>query len=159
MADFTALEWVKHPTDQTLAQNLRRNVRQKRTERGRGGHRFSMNYLKTLWGASDGIHAVLNHVDDPVWQMWYEHPEQGWMLISWHATRREAQAAAESRHPEIMDPEPTVRPGLNLVAGHPSRPGKYPIRVLCSSEHTATELEGIFDRLGFHTRRELVAAE
>lgn len=154
--DFDALDWSKQPTDGPVSQAIRRDVRKHRRERGRGGHRFSLNYLKTVWSASDGSHVVLNHVDDLIWQMWYRHPEQGWVLMDWLSTRREAQAAAETHQPELSDSRPDMPPGIYVLAAWPGRPST--MRVHCSSERTADDITEVFARLGCDTQRELVDA-
>lgn len=157
MSDFQVIEWVKCDNDGDLARELRKNIRQHRREKGRAGHRFAFTFLKTLWVADDDHHAVLNHVDDTVWQMWYRHPVEGWVLISWHATRREAQAAAESSHPQLVVPKVRIHPGINVLAGWPGR--ELNMRVACSSEYTADVIGEIFAKLGCGTRRELVSAK
>lgn len=157
MPDFAALEWSKQSLTGDVAKALRKDVRTYRRERGRGGHRFSYNYLKTLWAADDGLHAVCNHIDDSAWQMWYRHPTDGWIMIDWHLTRREAQAAAESKHPELVERKPKIFPGINVLAGWPDRDPT--MRVHCSSEATATVVSEAFDKIGCITRRELVPAE
>ena len=154
MADFESLSWVKQPVDGDFARAIRKDVRLYRRERGRGGHRFSMNFIKTLWVADDSMHAVLNHIDDLVWQMFYRHPTQGWLLIHWYDTRREAQAAAESDHPELVSRRPTVHPGINVLANFPHRDNR--MRVHCSSDYTATVVEETFVKIGCITAREVV---
>lgn len=167
MSDFDdALIWAKQPTDADVAQALRKNVRKYRTERGRHGHRFSMKYLKTVWSAADDLHVVLNHVDDPTWQMWYQHPDKGWTMISWHGTRREAQAAAEGQHVDRVEPIVAHKAGINLLAGWADEPYRrrrtevdFTMRIHCQTERTVSELEEIFSRLGCLTKREMVSAE
>lgn len=154
MADFESLSWVKAPTDGEVARAIRKNVRMHRREKGRGGHRFAQSFLKTLWVADDGRHAVLNHIDDLTWQMFYRHPESGWGLIHWYATRREAQASAESAHPDLVFQAPTIYSGINILAHFPDR--KNRMRVHCSSDYTATVIEETFMKLGCITRREVV---
>lgn len=156
MPDFQALEWRKAATTDLVAQAIRKDVRSYRRERGRAGHRFSLNHVKSLWAANDGAHAVLNHLDDEAWQMWYRHPETGWAMVSWHLTRREAQAAAENgksapRNSELKEPDP----GLYVLAG--SNPDRMTIRTHCRSEIAATDIEAVYAKLGFATARETVA--
>lgn len=157
MSDFIALNWSKQPLTGDVSRALRKDVRTYRRERGRGDHRFSYTCLKTLWAADDGLHVVCNHIDDPAWQMWYRHPASGWIMIDWHLTRREAQAAAESKHPELVERKPKVFPGINVLAGWPDRDPT--MRVHCSSEATAAAVADAFVKIGCITGRELVATE
>lgn len=154
MLDFLALSWRKQPIDGALAQSIRRDVRKHRRERGRAGHRFSQPYLKTLWGSIDNDHAVLNHVDDLAWQMWFRDPRIGWWMVSWHLTRREAQAAAENVRPAPLLEERAPDPGLYVLAG--SSEDRLTIRTQCSSEYSAEQLEETYAGLGFITRRETI---
>jgi hypothetical protein len=155
MSDFTSLEWQKQPTTSYIAHAIRKDTRKYRRERGRGGHRFSLNYVKSLWAASDGVHAVLNHIDDPAWQIWFCDPETGWALCSWHLTRREAQAVAENSLGIPLRPGTKgLGPGLYVLAG--SDPGRPSIRTFCSSETSANDIEAVYVKLGFTTAREIV---
>jgi len=152
MPDFHCLEWHKQPIDSPVALAIRRDVREHRRERGRGGHRFSLNHVKSLWSANDGRHVVLNHVDDPAWQMWHRD-NAGWSMVSWHQTRREAQAAAEN---DSAPPEAKITSGIYVLAG--SDPERMTIRTHCTSAATADDIEAVYVKLGFTTARETVGA-
>jgi hypothetical protein len=153
--DFEVLPWKKQDADGEVSKHIRRHVRLYRRERGRGGHRFRYATLKSLWSA-DAIHVVLNHKDDPSWQYWYNDPRQGWNLISWHLTRREAQVAAEMPHPDLT-PEPKfLTEGLYVLAGWSDE--NYTMKVACSSEGTADQIIAVFTGIGCVATKSLLAA-
>jgi hypothetical protein len=159
VSDFEVLPWKKQPVDGEVAKSIRKDVRTFRKERGRGGHRFRFATLKSLWSA-DAIHVVLNHSDDSAWQYWYNDARQGWSLISWHMTRREAQVAAEMPHPDLT-PEPKfLAEGVYVLAGWPRENGEadYTMKVACSTDKTADEILAVFTHLGFVATKSLLAA-
>jgi hypothetical protein len=148
--DFKTYSWIKaKDNDADIVQAIRRDIRINRRERGRAGHRFRHVTLKNVWYV-DLIHAVVNHTDDPVWQYWYNHPRQGWILVNWYMTRREAQAAAELPYvePEATEDKSEGLKGLHVVADWPGRDNGYPIKVYCSSPRIAAELKDVFESIG-----------
>lgn len=154
--DFDPFGWQKQKPDQEIARAIRRDIHLHRRERGRGGHRYRFATLKSLWTV-DIIHAVLNHKDDPVWQRYYNHPSQGWLLVDWYMTRREAQAAAELPLPEdILRPTPALAPeiGWHVYAGWQS--SKWTMDVPCSSWETACEIDAVFAEIGCYATKTLV---
>jgi hypothetical protein len=147
--DFYSHTWIKaKDNDADIVQAIRRDIRINRRERGRAGHRFRHSTLKNVWYV-DLIHAVVNHTDDPVWQHYYNHPRDGWVLVNWHMTRREAQAAAEQPYveQEVAD-RPDGPKGLYVIADWPGHDNGYPIKVHCSSPQIAGELKGVFESIG-----------
>lgn len=158
MPEFDSLGWSREKLDGSLARSIRSSIRLRRRERGRGGHRYRFNTLKNLW-AVDVIHAVVNHTDDPEWQYYYNHPSEGWLLISWHLTRREAQAAAELPLPPELVPTVASRAtveGWHVLAGW--KKDKFTMDVPCTSEEIAGEIEETFQVIGCHTSKSLVTA-
>jgi hypothetical protein len=157
MADFDLITWRKLPLDGDLARSIRKDVRTHRRERGRGGHRFSFSHLKSLYGSDSGLHAVCNHTDDSVWQFWYRHPEDGWVLVNWHDALREAKAAAELPMPDTGPKPRPLAPGIHLLAGWDhGEETEYTIRLCCSSEDTATAMTEVYQKLGCLVKREVV---
>lgn len=156
MADFDVVTWGKLPLDGDIARSLRKDIRTNRRERGRGGHRFSFNHLKSIYGSDNGLHVICNHTDDPVWQLWYRHPQDGWILVDWRDALREAKAAAELPMPDA-DPAKPLASGLYLLAGWDrGEETEYSIRILCSSETTAVAMTEVYQKLGCLVKRELV---
>ena len=151
------LDWKKAPVDGDEARALRRDIRMRRRERGRGGHRFRFDDLKALWVAStpDGDAAVLTHHGDSIWQLWRHDDTRGWLLTSWHFTRREAQVAALKpvEHPE--PPRRDLAPGIHVVASWPKQ--KPSIRVICTTPYTAQALEDVMTSLGCDVLTETVS--
>lgn len=147
------LPWKKQPLDGEVARSIRHDIRMHRRERGRAGHRFRYDDLQVLWAASNK-YAVLRHLSDPVWQFFYNHPTEGWKLISWHFTRREAQVAACQPIPEPKVKAQPVKEGIHVLAGWPKK--KKTMRVPCSSPETAGAVEAAFLHLGCEVKRELV---
>lgn len=129
----------------------------RRRERGRGAHRFRYVTLKSIWSADD-IHVVLNHTDDVSWQYWYLDGKDGWNLIGWYMTRREAQAAAEMPRPVV--PPKFLKEGLYVLAGWPQEdaPVDYTMKVACQSEGTANEIMAVFTHLGCVAMKSILAA-
>jgi hypothetical protein len=159
--DFELPHWTNQPLDGDVALSIRHDVRQYRRERGRGGHRFRHSHLKSLWSVED-IHAVLNHNDDPAWQYWYHDARQGWLLVDWFSTRREAQAFVD------MNPVPTIvihgtnvdDTPIHVLAGWPDPeypellPKDYTMRVPCRSDYTASVVIEVFEKVGCLTRQD-----
>jgi len=146
---FKAFQWTHHPIDGDLARAMRRGIRARRREKGREGHRFHFDTLKNLW-AADETHAVVNHSDDPSWQHWYNDPRNGWRLIGWHYTRREAQAAAERPVPEFkVKPPREAAPGIQVRAAWPHQ--EYTMVVSCSTDGTADTISDVFTKIGCTT--------
>lgn len=143
---FHSLQWTKTRTnDDDVIRLIRRDVRKFRREKGRAGHRFNHAKLKNCWHVEE-THAVINHTDDPLWQYWYNHPQDGWTLVHWYSTRREAQAAAELPHPEAQAAVDRTVDGLYVKAGWSM--DDYTMRVTCASRRIAEEIQGVFRKLG-----------
>lgn len=152
--DFQSFQWRKaKDTEDPVALDIRHDVRRYRREKGRGGHRFRYATLKNLWYV-DQIHAVLNHSDDPVWQYWYHHPLNGWILISWHGTRREAQATAELPHP--VEVARSIAPGTYIFAAWPGQEVTMKVRV--RSDWVGEQIIRVFGDLGCETKIEVIDA-
>jgi hypothetical protein len=146
MARYKPPEWEKVELDGPTAMAMRHDTRKFRREKGRAGRRFQFVRLKSLWTA-DGIHAVCNHLNEAEWLYFHRTALQGWLLMSWHGTRREAQAAAELPLPDLTPkPKPTT-PGLHVKAGWTHKRG-VTMDVACHSEYTAGVVADIFDKLG-----------
>lgn len=153
------MRWEKQKNDSSLARAIRADIRAHRRERGRGGHRFRFSHLKGLWSVGE-IHAVLNHKDDPAWQYYYNHPKQGWILVDWRMTRREAQALAElPQEYQALYAEQAVEkssvPGWHVYAGW--SPGEYSMDVLCTTFDIACEVDAVFSEIGCVTRKDQIA--
>jgi hypothetical protein len=145
--DFRSFQWAKaKDLDGDVAEEIRHDVRRYRREKGRGGHRFRHATLKNLWHV-ENIHAVLNHADDPVWQYWYNHASNGWQLVGYYFTRREAQAAAERPHP--IAPIKPLAPGRYIFAAWPDH--EVTMRVRISSDYTGEQVSKVFGDLGCQT--------
>lgn len=158
MPDFELIGWRQQPLDGDIARVMRRSIRMYRRERGRGGHRFSYLNLKSLWVTDDLAHVVLNHKDDLVWQFWWNDPLEGWLQISFHSTRREAQAAAELPRIPVVVPAEKLVPGLYVLAAWPKQDQSpdYKMRVHCRSESAVEAVVEVFDKLGCITKQETV---
>jgi len=154
--DFRAFQWVNLLPSHDLASAIRHDVRLRRRERGRGGHRFNYRTLKSLWSA-DGIHAVLNHKDDSTWQLWYDDPTLGWDMVHWYGTRREAQAAAEMPHPERKTAQSSPEHGTFVLAGWPNSTHDT-MKVHCSSASIADDIMAAFTAIGCSAKKEQVTA-
>jgi hypothetical protein len=149
--DFNLMNWEKQKNDSSLARAIRSDTRLHRRERGRGGHRFHFSALKGLWSV-ENIHAVLNHKDDPAWLYFYNHPQQGWILVDWRMTRREAQALAElPQEYQVLYAEQAVEksqvPGWHVHAGEKEH--ETSIDVSCRSEEIADDIREVFQEIGF----------
>lgn len=155
-----SLSWEKHSLDGPFAVDLRRGIRARRREKGRGGHRFRYDDLKTLWGAKDrkGIHAVLNHNEDKLWQYWFKD-EDGWKLQCWFKLMKDAQAEAEKPRPKPAVVPSKVEPGSYVHAAWmaPYR-GRKPMVIRCQSDSTAEVISELFQKLGCSTEIKTVAA-
>lgn len=142
--DFHSLLWRQVKHDHENVSELKRDIRTYRRETGRAGHRFNPATLKNVW-SSGGVHLVINHVDDPVWQHWHHGPE-GWYLVHWHLSRREAQAAAELPLRTVPPTPPGKVSGLRVVAGWPGRAGTMVVK--CSSPTTAEDVAKVYSNIG-----------
>ena len=155
-----ALTWEKHTVDGTFATEIRRGIRQHRREKGRGGHRFRYDDLKTLWGAKDrkGTYAVLTHNEDKLWQYWFKG-EDGWKLQSWFKLLKDAQAEAEKPRPKPVVVPSKVEPGSYVHAAWtaPYR-GRKPMVVRCQTDSTAAVISELFQKLGCTVEVKTVAA-
>ena len=145
------LNWKKQPLDGEVSKGLRKGIRQYRRERGRGGHRFRYDDLKALYSVGDFI--VLTHHGDSIWQLYHRHPQNGWFLISWHFTRREAQIAALHPLPDLTPKPKKIKEGIHVLAGWDD-PMVKTMRVHCSSTWTADCIEAAFQSLGCLTERQ-----
>lgn len=154
MTDFRLLDWKREATDGPTAYSMRHDTRKWRREKGRAGHRFSFVRLKNIWVADD-IHAVCNHDDDASWLYFRRLPLKGWLLISWHRTRREAQAAADLPLPDLTPKPKPIVAGIHIKAGW--NKGDYTMNIACRTEYTADVITDIFQRMGCETEREMVA--
>lgn len=142
--DFYSLKWVQLKHDHGTIAELRRDVRTYRRENGRAGHRFNVATLKNVWSA-DGVHVILNHTDDPIWQHWHLGAE-GWYLVHWHTSRREGQAAAELPLRMVSaDPTASVA-GLRVEAGWPGR--GVTMITACSAPATADDIAKVYSNIG-----------
>ena len=160
MPDFELTDWSNQPLDGEVAHSIRHDVRAFRRERGRGGHRFRYTHLKTLWVSA--AYAVLNHTDDQVWQLWYQDARQGWLLVDWCRTRREAQAVADANPipkelvihgTDARDSMITVRAGWPDPQ-YPDLPPKvYTMKVGCATPYTAEQITAVFERIGCLTEK------
>lgn len=146
------LNWKKQALDGEVARAVRHDTRMHRRERGRGGHRFRFDDLKALWHVGD--YVVLTHHSDSIWQLYHRDPEQGWLLISWFFTRREAQVAALHPLPDITPKPKRAVEGVHVLAGWPD--GEKTMRVPCGTSYTAEVIEAAFASIGCETERELV---
>lgn len=153
--DFELNHWSSQPLDGETAHSIRHDVRAYRRERGRNGHRFRFQTLKTLWVSTN--HAVLNHTDDPAWQYWYCDGRQGWLLVDTFRTRREAQAVADAHPvpPDLVVHGSDVRDSMIVVragwpdAQYPDLPPKvWNIKVGCTSASTADQIISVFEHIG-----------
>lgn len=149
---FDSLQWSKAKnSSDDIVRSIRHDVRKFRREKGRAGHRFRFATLKNIWYV-DQVHAVVNHTDDPVWQYWYNDPQDGWMLVHWYSTRREAQAAAELPHPESVKEKLVVADksdGHYVLVAWPNK--DFSMRYHCSSPYTAQETMKVWEKLGCRT--------
>lgn len=157
-----SLTWSQEPVDGKSAAHLRREVRARRREKGRGGHRYVFRDLKELHVVRrDGevVYAVLTHHEDPMWQLWGWQDDKGWMLLDWYEKFPQATRAAE-RHvwPVEEQPPAPVSPGIYVLAGwaRPNTATKYTMRVHCRSKTVAIAVAEAFHRVGAVTEREEV---
>jgi hypothetical protein len=149
MSEFEIFQWKKEKLDSEVPRAIRHDARLYRRERGRGGHRFRFSTLKNVW-AVDEIWAVLNHKDDPIWQLWHNHGRHGWILVDWRLTRREAQALAElplAVSADLVVPQSVRRPGWYVIAGEKEYTDT--IDVACSSEEIADDIKEVFHNIDF----------
>jgi hypothetical protein len=137
------LHFNRQPLTREVARGLRAATRK---VPALDGHRFIYTDLKELWATEDGIHLVLTHDSDPVYQYWYRPPEGTMELVCCTSTRQEAQAAAEAK----AVPLPPTPSGHYVLAW---RPGGRTIRVACKSKDPSV-MRGIFERLGYETNVE-----
>jgi hypothetical protein len=158
------LTWQLEPVNKAIAQLLRRDIRAHRREKGRGGHRFKYSDISEIYAAyTDGEladHILVHHNDDPVWQDWCNHPEDGWILCDWYPSLQQAQQAAQIHSWEPVEVTPEVdgrEPGIYVLAGWPGRT-TTPIRVHCHSKNIAITIADILRGLGLMTSQETVAA-
>jgi hypothetical protein len=144
---MTVLQWNREPVDGEFAKALRRGIRMHRRERGRGGHGFGYSDLRALW-VSGKEHAVLTHDCDRIWQYWWQHPQRGWFLQSWH--RLLAEAKQEADRPRPLDAAPSPLSSGTYVCAEWVDPysGKTPMMIRCHTEYTAREISDVFERLG-----------
>ena len=155
-----ALTWEKHPNNGPFATEIRRGIRQRRREKGRQGHRFRFDDLKTLWGAKDrrGTYAVLNHNEDKLWQFWFKD-EDGWKLQSWFKLLKDAQAEAEKPRPKPVVVPVKIEPGSYVHAAWLSPyKGRKPMVVRCQSDATAAVISELFQKLGCAVEVKTIAA-
>lgn len=139
------LEWNKCPVDGDFAKRLRREIRMHRRERGRSGNRFSYSDLRALWSSGED-HAILTHTDNNLWQYWWNNPEKGWFLQSWHRLLGDAKEEAERPRPVDLAPS-EITSGLYVRAFWPDSDEK-PMMVKCSSPNTASQIKEIFETIG-----------
>ncbi len=155
-----ALTWEKHSNTGQFATEIRRGIRQYRREKGRQGHRFRYDDLKTLWGAKDrkGTHAVLTHHDDKLWQYWFKD-EDGWKLQSWFKLLKDAQNEAEKPRAKPVVVPPKIEPGSYVHAAWVAPyHGQKPMVVRCQSDATAAYISELFQKLGCAVELKTVAA-
>ena len=163
-----SLTWISDPTT-TVARHLRRDIRAHRREKGRGDHRFRYTdlkelhagYLHPLGQEEEGpIHVVLTHHEDPVWQHWARHPENGWMLCDWYSDKQQAMAAAEQHNWEPVEEVPNGRePGIYVLAGWPkeiNEPIDYTMSTHCTSKNVAITVADTYRAMGCVTSQEIV---
>lgn len=153
---MTILQWERIPTNGDFMKKMRRELRIHRREKGRGGHEFVHDDVRTLWASGDD-YAILTHNSDRVWQFWWRHPEQGWALQSWHRLLADAKQEADKPRilalPSVKAPEP----GLYVCAvWQEPYSGNRPLMVRCSSDYTATEVTDMFLALGCQTSTKTV---
>lgn len=142
--DFQALQWARLKHDHEVVAEIRRDVRTYRRETGRAGHRFNAATLKNVW-SSDGVHVILNHLDDPTWQHWHLGAE-GWYLVHWYTSRREGQAAAELPLRAVSAEPIMCVTGLRVVAGWPGQGGSMIVK--CSSPTIAEDIAKVYANIG-----------
>jgi hypothetical protein len=157
------VEWASEPLDGSLARALRRDIRARRRDKGRGGHRFRFADLKELRaGLDDGaaVCAVLTHNEDPVFQHWAHHPTDGWLLIDWYERSTFAMKAAQEFVWPVREAD-SRPPGTYVLAGskptHPDQEVRFTMRVHCRSKNIAIAIAETFRSLGFVTQHEEVA--
>jgi hypothetical protein len=126
-----------------------------RREKGRGGHGFSYSDLKGVWGSGDD-YAIVTHIDNRAWQLWWRHPERGWFLQSWHRLLNEAKDEAEN--PRTLDLVPQQNLPGTYVCAEWKAPysSNQPMMVRCQ-EYTAGEIASVFDSLGCSTYIKVIA--
>lgn len=157
----TGRQWNKEPVDGALAIALRRGIRQRRREKGRGGHRFRYDDLRSFWSLGENI-AVVDHREDRWWQVWIKDSERGWYLEGWHRRLKDAQAQAEKPRPKPKPlPKPKIPPGKYVHAAWSidryRRKDGRPMVVRCQSDYTAGVISEVFQRLGCATEIKEVA--
>lgn len=146
--------WTHELIDGDLARALRRDIRLKRREKGRGGHRFRYDDLVELMQC--GSHVLVTHKEDQHWQHWYRDGDDGWKLQGWHDTLGAAKVAVEAFSPPAKTPGTPGGPGLYVRATWPRQDRPRGIRVKCATPRTAAALEDIFTKLGYEARQETV---
>lgn len=138
-----ALDWEKQPLTRELARNLRAATRR---HPAIDGHTFRYGDLKEMWAAA-GVHVVLTHGTDHVWQYWHQSPTGGWQPVSLHDTQAQARQAAEG----IVEPQ--QQGGVYVLARFPG--GNW-IRTRVQSSSGVSTLTAIYTSLGCEVREEHV---
>lgn len=128
-----------------------------RREKGRAGHEFIYDDIRTLWVSGDD-YAILTHNSDRVWQFWWKHPEQSWVLQSWHRLLSEAKEEADKPRILALPTPKAPEPGF-YVCGVWESPysGSRPLMVRCSTDYTVAEVTSVFRALGLCASTKTVA--
>jgi hypothetical protein len=150
------LDWERQPIDGSIFKDFRRQVRIHHRQKGRGGHEFIRDDVRSLWSSGDS-HLIISHNIDRFWQFWWRHPEAGWFLQSWHRVLSEAKEEAEN--PRVFElPKGKKRnQGSYLCAEWPdSFCDSSPMMVRCSSQYTTSEMRDVFEGLGCQTYTKVV---
>jgi hypothetical protein len=139
--------WHRQPITGSVAKAIRKDNRTYRREKGRQGHRFRYDELRSVWLAGEDF-VIVTHQVDRTWQLWWRHPEKGWMLQSWHSLLSEAKEEAEN--PRLPDKLRGPLKNGTYVCAEWRAPyhGRDPIMVRCNTELTTVALSGVFQRLG-----------
>jgi hypothetical protein len=154
---MTVLQWERIPADGLFIKKVRRELRMHRREKGRGGHEFIHDDIRVIWASGDD-HIILTHNADRAWQFWWRHPEQSWVLQSWH--RLLAEARDEADRPRIVElPAPKKTDAGLYVCAEWREPyfGERPLMIRCSSQKTASEIASVFESLGCFVSSKTVA--
>lgn len=142
-------EWTKQALTGNLARQIRASTRRKPSI---DGHTFSYNDLKEMWLTGESV--VITHHQDPVWQLWSVAPGGGWLPVSVHDTREQAQNDLGDFPPvEVPGEEPGTYVSFRL---NDQRPWQ---RVKVQTTDGVKSLTAMYERLGAQTRVETTTVD